>query len=367
MIKQYILKVETKLPNDILKLNERIKFIEAEWKGGRTLIVESNWERLVLLARQPSSVFRLPRIYPSIKYYVAPHDPESALRDLQQFLRNFQLEFSDLRIGLTIVVSSPTDLLRIQSLVAWLRLQPETFPIIVFAMEKPPQVMGQELQQWLLSSSSQKPLFSADPLSSLQQLCSLLNATKPVASSSSSSLATGPKSPALQHTPISLDDLFPVSYAECLELLLMFLGYGKLNLHPSPFCGFFAAFSSLAERGLHSHPVSQLVNLQQLYEDLMQLNPLLAKGGGFSQLKNLPKIRSVFRKCQRPDFPLPDIPSFLLQRGEQTELSQFIRGLQFFVFHHNMDLGSVDLVRRCDCPSLRDKGHRFVATCTGCF
>ena len=54
--------------------------------------------------------------------------------------------------------------------------------------------------------------------------------------------------------------------------------------------------------------------------------------------------------------------------GRESAL-EMMKSAQFIIFHNTMDIGSVDILRRCSCAVAekdRKEDGRIVSSCTGC-
>jgi hypothetical protein len=65
------------------------------------------------------------------------------------------------------------------------------------------------------------------------------------------------------------------------------------------------------------------------------------------------------------------ILSYLTDKDKAKDLQEFIENLQFLIVHNHMDLGTVDMVKRCDCSALKkgapaEGSNAFYSSCTGC-
>jgi hypothetical protein len=120
-----------------------------------------------------------------------------------------------------------------------------------------------------------------------------------------------------------------------------------------------------------------MYDLQRFYQD-MAASLLESRSVGWStayKLKRVPLLdRSSIHAWQAlnaaelmPD--LPDLVSYLTDSSKAAQTAQFVRQLQFLVVHNNMDLASVDLLRRCDCMAATTctvTPSGVASACTGC-
>jgi hypothetical protein len=360
---QYVLKIETKLPMDMKVLNEKLCFVEEKWKGGRVMLIESNWERLVLLARQPNSVFGRGRAYPLIKYYLAVGMEEQTLREMQTILRNLQVEFEGLRLCLGFEISRPYPVLG--PLLQWIISQGgESLPFVIFSTERPFRVLHSQISRIQASRPATPTPF--DSLEAEMRALSLQGGTgedelsiDPMGLLRELEIQSGGH--------IKVDDFLPISVVRSLELVMRLLGYGHLLLRPSPYCGFVVALVQIKS---HATPIAinRIFDVKQFHRRMLELAPTLEGAGGIG-LSTLRDIKNLFSSCQLPSFALPDITSYLTSRSKLPEAYSFIRKMQFFVVHNNMDLAASDLLRRCDCVSMSRSTSGptpFAPNCTGC-
>lgn len=74
-------------------------------------------------------------------------------------------------------------------------------------------------------------------------------------------------------------------------------------------------------------------------------------------------------KCNKSENNFSNFLKYFTSKEADTA-KEFIKNLQFIILHNTMDLGAVDMVRRCNCASLRvnptQNSTRMAATCTGC-
>jgi len=165
---------------------------------------------------------------------------------------------------------------------------------------------------------------------------------------------------------ISPSDFFPVCVGAMLEPFLPLLGYGRYQIRPSPFCGFATCLVTTKKR--FSTPVSRLLDIDRLRAEIQPLLPDLVKDeiGIFT----LGRLKTVIDACKRPGVKIPSLIPFIFDRTKRQETQQFLDEAQFIVLHNYMDLGSLDLARRCACSSLAPSaldGAQLAASCNGCF
>jgi len=374
--KQYVLKIETKLPMDMKMLNDKLCFVEENWKGGRAMLIESNWERLVLLSRQPESVFGRGRAYPFIKYYLAAGMEDQTLREMQTMMRNLQVEFEGLRICIGFEVSKPYP--NFASLLQWIIEQGgEKMPLIVFSTERPLASIHSLVSR--IHASRKQPLTGFESLEAEMEALNLCHS--PLGSGGETSDSGEGVLEELSIDPMDLlqelerqsrghikvDDFLPISVVRSLELVLRLLGYGRLLLRPSPYCGFVVALVQIASRPTPI-AINRIFDVRQFHRRMLEIAPTLEGASGIG-LSTLREIKTLFSSCKLPSFDLPDITSFLTNRSKLPEAHNFIRKMQFFVVHNNMDLAASDLLRRCDCISMTRSNSPFTPfspSCTGC-
>lgn len=76
---------------------------------------------------------------------------------------------------------------------------------------------------------------------------------------------------------------------------------------------------------------------------------------------------SAVRSCLRPTVAgIDDVWPYLTDAARGGETRRFIDELQFVVVHNHMDVGAVDLARRCQCAAVAADRRGYVASCTGC-
>jgi hypothetical protein len=75
---------------DIPLLNAKMLFVESLLPGN-LLVLETSYERLVLLCQEDKSVFLRPNIYPALKYYLRPGDETQCMEELTQLFQTLKV------------------------------------------------------------------------------------------------------------------------------------------------------------------------------------------------------------------------------------------------------------------------------------
>ena len=81
-------------------------------------------------------------------------------------------------------------------------------------------------------------------------------------------------------------------------------------------------------------------------------------------IKNLTKI---FKNSSiESSISTAEFISLLTSRNNE-KIKSFSKKLQFIIVHNNMDISSVDMIRRCYCASAQPKNENSLASsCLGC-
>jgi len=336
--KKFVLKVCGKTTKDLETCNSMIEWI-ASLVPENPIMVELSFERLIILSRLQGSVFFNPRIFPAVKYTLQPGDEDLCCDELSQLFAHLQT-YSGVQLVVTIGMDRP--FAKLDKVLALLRSQVRFVRFIIIGTERSPRQLMQSL-----ASDSKEPKdlrnseWNNDPYELLKHIQE----------------ASG-------HT-ILLDDFFPASIGMALEPLLSVLGYGNFNIRPSPFCAFATCLVNTAK--ISSFPVNRLLNIEKFFHDIRPILPKL-QTSGFG-LFTAGKVKKILKESEIPGKPLPDIFSYLTDKAKAEDTRKFISQLQFLVIHNNMDIGAIDMVRRCNCPSVTHSPltpNGVIATCTSC-
>lgn len=165
---------------------------------------------------------------------------------------------------------------------------------------------------------------------------------------------------------LRVDDFFAASMASVLEPLLETMNYGKFSLRTSPFCGFVACLLNTEKYG--SVPFNRIFNYEKFYNEMTPLLPKLKGASAIGSFFLASQVKKILQSCAlQPG--IPDLFSYLIDKGKAEDTRHFIQNLQFIVVHNNMDLGAVDIVRRCKCSAITSSKatpNGIAAQCTGC-
>ena len=77
----------------------------------------------------------------------------------------------------------------------------------------------------------------------------------------------------------------------------------------------------------------------------------------------------IFKSCTRSGGKKYDVVGKVIGLNSADATLELMQNMQFFIVHNNMDLGSVDIMRRCGCAAAekdRTTGESIVSSCTGC-
>eukprot|EP01087_Luapelamoeba_hula_P012798 TRINITY_DN3610_c1_g3_i1.p1 TRINITY_DN3610_c1_g3~~TRINITY_DN3610_c1_g3_i1.p1 ORF type:complete len:677 (-),score=102.42 TRINITY_DN3610_c1_g3_i1:39-1796(-) len=169
---------------------------------------------------------------------------------------------------------------------------------------------------------------------------------------------------------ISTEDFFPVSTARVLEPFLQAIGYGKFTIRPSPFCGFGTVL--INTESYRSVPLTRLFNFTRFYFDMLPQIKDFETQSLVTGLLLAQKMRKIIKRAETPAVELPDVVSCFTDPSKLEATETFIHNVQFLVVHNNMDIASLDLVRRCNCsnmtsaPTAGASAAGLVASCAGC-
>ena len=82
------------------------------------------------------------------------------------------------------------------------------------------------------------------------------------------------------------------------------------------------------------------------------------------------RLKWILRKCKVSGQTLPDILSYLSDKSKAEDTRSFVDHIQFILVHNVMDVGVVDLKRRCECSKMTESplgySNGLIASCTGC-
>jgi hypothetical protein len=162
-------------------------------------------------------------------------------------------------------------------------------------------------------------------------------------------------------------DFFPVSVLSAVAPLLRLLGVGNFSMRPHPLCGMVAF---LVPIGGALVPVSRFVDVSAFFAGIVPLLPVLNASTdlGWNVAR---KLRTVFQESLLPgaEGQMPDLVSFLASPEKAQDAQQLLERAVLVLVHNNMDLMSLDLVRRCECASVSSTPltqNNLSAQCLGC-
>jgi uncharacterized radical SAM superfamily Fe-S cluster-containing enzyme len=166
---------------------------------------------------------------------------------------------------------------------------------------------------------------------------------------------------------IRLEDFFPASMASVLEPLLSAMGYGRFPLRASPFCGFVACLVNTERH--RSLSFNRIFDFEKFHREMTPLLPKIKSASAFSSFFLASQIKKILQTSGQGGLELPDLFSYLTVKERAVETQRFIQNMQFLVVHNNMDLGTVDIARRCRCASIttsKATPNGLAAQCTQC-
>lgn len=136
----FILKLEGKACTNIELLNERVEFISQLYKG--PTVLECTYDRLILVARLPNSIFHCPYVYPAVKYYFKAGQENECLTEMERFQRNINLEFDGLAAMCTIVLErNDFTWPNLTGVIKFLRESPKFWRFVIFSAERGPSTL----------------------------------------------------------------------------------------------------------------------------------------------------------------------------------------------------------------------------------
>jgi len=333
----FVLKLEGKTCLNMEKLNERVKYISTQYKG--PTVLECTYDRLVHVARLQDSVFQCPYVYPAVKYYFKSGQEEECLAEMEKFQRNINYEFEGLAAMCTIVLER-TDFAwpNLKAVLQFLRESPGFWRFVIFSAERDPIT----LLSITRDLKADRPVVnSVDPCEILQLFS--------------------------DHSDFRLSDFIPASGCLMMEPLLVLLHYGLFSLKISPFCGFVNVLVN--DEHYQSTPLNRLLDLPKLYQKIIPLLPRFRANKYEISLPLANSLRKIFKSCTRPAGKKFDIVGKVMSLNGAEATLNIMKNMQFFIVHNTMDLGSVDILRRCGCAVAepdRNSGDKIVSSCTGC-
>ena len=117
----------------------------------------------------------------------------------------------------------------------------------------------------------------------------------------------------------------------------------------------------------NSVPLNQLLDIPKLFTKLAPLLPRIRANKYEASLTLANSLRKIFKSCTRPGVKNFDVVGRIVGKNATQATLNLMKNMQFIMLHNNMDLGAVDILRRCGCAVLQpDSRDRVVSSCTGC-
>jgi hypothetical protein len=358
--KNFILKLNAQLvPLDQIHiLNAKMKQVLAYKSriSEQPLVLECTFDRISRLANLEDTVLLNNKIYPSVQIYIEKGKEEHNTRELKNAYEALRT-IKNLEVIVRLVVSKP--LPDLAPFLKLLRFEMVGFTrFVIIEMERTPAQIMQQFKpnnqdvENRFAEVHRQPNFSYS-LDPLELLYNIEMSTK---------------------GQIAISDFYPASTGVILEPLLRLIGKGNYNIRPSPFCGF-ASILINTKAQFKSVPITRIFNIDLLYKSMIPLVKKLEKSNGnlgFFTGRSLKKAinQSVIPESQRKQhFKIPsDFVSYITSDEAKDEAREMLDKMQFIIIHNQMDVGSVDMVKRSRCSvcSYYSSNGKLIAQCTKC-
>lgn len=332
----FVVKVLGRTCLDMPGLNQRCAEIHGQI-GGRAMMLELPFDRWESFVGLEGSALLLPKVFPSVLMYLHSGQERQDVENLARAV-DALATIRGIGVALHLVIDRPF---------------PDLSPMMDFIVSR------RGLVRYVVFSTSRRPAeimagldggATVDPMEVLG-----------VIEHGSRSIPV----------PLSRFDFMPMSAGMVLEPFLPHLGLGRLSVRPSSWCGF--ATCLISSEKFRSVPVTRLLDVPKLYQELLPMHASLVKDGKpLAKLDFIDgfKFKRIVKNCTRPGVQLPDVLSYLSDKKKEGIADETIHNLQFVVFHNTMDLAAIDALRRCRCvvQTVSAKtANGFSAACTGCF
>lgn len=332
--KKFLLRICGNLVNDIETLNQKILYAYNCLNGSYPILVQLSFERLILLSRLSNTAFLQPKIFPSLKMYLRKGDERQCMDDIDQVLLSMK-EFVGIKVIITLSIEYPFPSL--SEILANLRKHSGFVKLIEITLERSPSKIVESVNTSKSTGSVKVDTYtgSVDPFEAIEHISN-------------------------ESGDISTDDFFPVSMASVFEPFIDLMGIGNFSIRPSSLCTFGTCL--INHEDIQSVPVSKFINVYQFYKELKPLIPeIVLKGVGFFSGRAIKKILKRTSLVK-----LPNILSIVRQKSKANLVNKFIDHLQYIIIHNHMDIAVFDMVRRCQCSSVKMEDNKLISTCTGC-
>jgi hypothetical protein len=362
--KNFVLKLNVQLVplSEMNILNQRVGQILSYTNriADQPIILECTFDRISQLSKLDDTVLLNSRIYPSVQIYIDKGREASSAKELKHAHDTLKA-IRNLQVIVRLVLSRPFP--DLSDILKYLRFEMVGFTrFIILEMERTPaQIMKQFRPSENVENIFAEVHQQADYSHSLDPLELLYNIEKST------------------DGQVAINDFYPASVGIILEPLLRLVGKGNYNIRPSPFCGFATVLVN-TDAQFKSVPVSRVFNIDTLYKHMVPLVKKIEKADGVlgfftaRALKKAVNQSIIPKKFRKDEFEIPsDFMTFLISEDKQSETTELLDKMQFLIIHNQMDVGSVDIVKRSRCSlcshtstgSDRTKG-KLNAQCTKC-
>ncbi|EGC36586.1 hypothetical protein DICPUDRAFT_31657 [Dictyostelium purpureum] len=347
--RKFVLKIIARGCNDIVSINEKVRFISVQLKG-YAILLECTLDRLHSIAKLGDSALLGAKVYPAVKYFLKRGDENHFIRDINNLL-NVLREYSDIQCVVTIAMERK--FANLGEILSLLRKNNTLIRFIVLSLERPPKELVESLK--IKNQLSLDQVFTNNSSTNNSDIQDTLccNFNDPYELIQEIERATD--------NTICSDDFFPLNIGQALEPMFNLMGYGLYSIKPSSYCSF--ATCLVNTDTVESRPINRLLNFSKLYYDLLPILPNIEEKIGFF---NGLKIKSLLKNCNLPGVPLPNIFDYLTDKSKAETTRKVIDQTQILIIHNNMDLASLDLKRRCHCSVETKIKDGYISSCTGC-
>jgi hypothetical protein len=177
-------------------------------------------------------------------------------------------------------------------------------------------------------------------------------------------------------------DFFPMAYAEVAEPIMAILGYGNFRIRPSPQCAMLAVLVNHDKSELKFESLNRLLDVEQFFKKMQvlahKLRPKNVESSTNSDLAaplenpeisfwTARKVQKILEKCMLRKNLTPTLASVF--SSKESELEVWARELQFVIVHNNMDLASMDVMKRVKCFNMKNSilhENEVTCNCMGC-
>jgi hypothetical protein len=125
----------------------------------------------------------------------------------------------------------------------------------------------------------------------------------------------------------------------------------------------------LTEEHHHSEPMNKLLDIPKLFTKIVPLLPRIRANKYDISLPLANELRKIIKSCTRPGVKHFDLVGRIVAKNGAEAMANLVKNMQFIIVHNNMDMGSVDILRRCSCAIVQPEIHtaeKVVSSCTGC-